>query len=220
MSSLSGRARVARWSLAVLAAVVVLAGCTRSGDGARAAPAPAGPTVAAPATSKGPDGRPVSELSSDQAPVSQLEEVRAAGSSVSEVETALSDLHAKRTPEGIVITLPDKVLFDFDKADVRPDARGVLGQIALVARHYGSAPMKVNGHTDAKGSDAYNLDLSQRRADSVKRWLVERERLGAGRIATKGFGETRPVAPNTRPDGSDNPEGRQQNRRVEVIIAA
>jgi outer membrane protein OmpA-like peptidoglycan-associated protein len=136
------------------------------------------------------------------------------------VTTALSQLGAKRTAQGIVITLPDQVLFDFDKADVKPQAAGVLAQIALVARHYPAAPMKVDGHTDAKGSPAYNLALSRRRAQAVVAWLAGREHLDAGRMRATGYGEARPVAPNTNPDGSDNPEGRRRNRRVEVIIAA
>jgi outer membrane protein OmpA-like peptidoglycan-associated protein len=204
---------------AALLAVTVagLAGCTAAGQ---QRPAAAGPAVGGPPTSRGPDGRPVSVLAGERAPVSELTEERAGASSVSQVESALSQLGAKRTPEGIVITLPDQVLFDFDKADIRPDAAGVLAQIALVARHYPAAPIKVRGHTDAKGTPTYNLDLSRRRAKAVVGWLAGREHLAAGRMRATGYGEARPVAPNTNPDGSDNPDGRRRNRRVEVIIAA
>ena len=76
---------------------------------------------------------------------------------------------------------------------------------------------EVEGHTDAKGDDAYNQRLSDRRADSVRQWLA-RQRLGSLKFSAKGFGETQPVAPNTKPDGADDPDGRQKNRRVEIVI--
>jgi outer membrane protein OmpA-like peptidoglycan-associated protein len=68
------------------------------------------------------------------------------------------------------------------------------------------------------GKDAYNQRLSERRAASVKTWLVSLEQLAAARLATSGFGARDPVAPNRKPDDSDNPEGRQLNRRVTVLI--
>jgi photosystem I P700 chlorophyll a apoprotein A2 len=211
-------ARRALAAALLAATVAALAGCTAAGQEQR--PEAAGPPAAAPPMARGSDGRPVSVLAGERAPASELTEERAGASSVSQVESALSQLGAKRTAEGIVITLPDQVLFDFDKADIKPDAAGVLGQIALVARHYPAAPIKVNGHTDAKGTPAYNLDLSKRRAQAVVGWLAGREHLAAARMRASGYGEARPVAPNTRPDGSDNPEGRRRNRRVEVVIAA
>jgi outer membrane protein OmpA-like peptidoglycan-associated protein len=208
----------ARRALAAVLLAAVLAGCSAAGQ--RDRPEAAGPTVPSPPIARGPDGRPVSVLTGERAPLSELSEERAGASSVSQVESALSQLGARRTPEGIVITLPDQVLFDFDKADIRPAAAGILAQIALVARHYPAAPIKVDGHTDAKGTPAYNLDLSRRRAQAVVGWLAGREHLAAGRMRATGYGEARPVAPNTRPDGGDNPGGRRRNRRVEVIIAA
>jgi outer membrane protein OmpA-like peptidoglycan-associated protein len=80
------------------------------------------------------------------------------------------------------------------------------------------ARYQVEGHTDAKGTDAYNDRLSQRRARSVRDWLVREAGVAPTRIGTLGFGERRPVAPNERPDGSDDPEGRQRNRRVEILV--
>jgi outer membrane protein OmpA-like peptidoglycan-associated protein len=75
----------------------------------------------------------------------------------------------------------------------------------------------LEGHTDAKGSDAYNQTLSERRARAVKDWLVTRRAI-PGAASVKGWGEQRPVAPNTKANGADHPEGRQQNRRVEVVL--
>ena len=78
--------------------------------------------------------------------------------------------------------------------------------------------MRIEGHTDGKGSPPYNQKLSVRRADAVKTWLLRQADLKKIHFVTAGFGATRPVAPNTKPDGSDDPDGRQKNRRVELII--
>ena len=114
--------------------------------------------------------------------------------------------------------LMSDVLFDFDKAELRPEADGVLRQLlAEVAARMKAPRYRVEGHTDGKGSDAYNLDLSRRRAESVKLWLTRNGGVAAASVGTEGFGRSRPVAPNTKPDGSDDPEGRQKNRRVEIV---
>jgi len=76
----------------------------------------------------------------------------------------------------------------------------------------------VEGHTDAKGTDVYNLGLSNRRARSVRDWFVKQGAVTPRDITTVGLGEGDPVAPNERPDGSDDPEGRQRNRRVEILV--
>jgi outer membrane protein OmpA-like peptidoglycan-associated protein len=81
----------------------------------------------------------------------------------------------------------------------------------------GEGSISIEGHTDSRGDDAYNQRLSLARAEAVKAYLVEKG-VAAGRLRTVGLGETRPVAPNANADGSDNEAGRQQNRRVEVIL--
>lgn len=134
------------------------------------------------------------------------------------VEATLEALDAKVTDREIRIDLSADVLFDFDKADLKPAADGDLGKVAEVARANPGTPIDVAGHTDAKGADAYNQRLSERRAEAVKTWLVERGGVEAGRIRTRGWGETRPIAPNETPGGADDPEGRQRNRRVEITI--
>jgi outer membrane protein OmpA-like peptidoglycan-associated protein len=137
---------------------------------------------------------------------------------VSDVEGALRDLGARTVGNEIVVDLPADVLFDFDKYDIRPDAATALGKLlAIVSAQAGGGPVRIEGHTDSIASDAYNQRLSEQRAGSVKSWLAERG-VSPARIRTRGFGEARPRAPNARPDGSDEPEGRQQNRRVEVFI--
>jgi outer membrane protein OmpA-like peptidoglycan-associated protein len=131
---------------------------------------------------------------------------------VQEVRQAMQALGAQESALEVKVDLPADVLFDFDKADIRSDAAAALGQLATLIRGYPSGRVEIEGHTDSKGDDAYNQRLSDRRAESVKRWLVEREGIAAGRLATRGAGESRPVADNA----SD--AGRQRNRRVEVVI--
>ena len=130
----------------------------------------------------------------------------------------VQDLQIKETDTEIRIELAADVLFDFDKADLRPSAEEALNRAATVIREKGGKSIRVEGHTDAKGSDAYNQQLSVRRAESVKAWLAATGGLGDRTISTQGFGATKPVAPNTKPDGSDDPDGRQKNRRVEILV--
>jgi outer membrane protein OmpA-like peptidoglycan-associated protein len=78
--------------------------------------------------------------------------------------------------------------------------------------------VRIEGYMDAKGSDSYNQKLSERRALSVKAWFVNKEHLRDVQYATQGFGAKNPVVPNNKPDGSDDPESRQKNRRVEIIF--
>jgi len=110
------------------------------------------------------------------------------------------------------------VLFDFDKADIRPEAADTLKRVADVIREQAKGGVTIVGHTDSKGTDAYNLPLSQRRANAVRDWLVKDAGLGSVRFQTSGEGARKPVASNTRPDGSDDPEARQKNRRVEITV--
>jgi len=108
-------------------------------------------------------------------------------------------------------------LFEFDKATLTPDAEETLKALLPLLAKAGPHPATVEGHTDAKGSDAYNQTLSEQRATTVKDWLVAHGALPAS-TPTAGWGKRKPVAPNTRPDGSDDPAGRQKNRRVEVVL--
>jgi outer membrane protein OmpA-like peptidoglycan-associated protein len=132
--------------------------------------------------------------------------------SVQEVQQAKKQLGAQETELELRVELPSDVLFDFDKADIRPNAAPTLAHVATLIRAYPAGRALMEGHTDAVSSDAYNQKLSERRAEAVKRWLVEKENIEASRLATRGLGESRPVADN-RTD-----EGRQKNRRVEVVI--
>lgn len=134
------------------------------------------------------------------------------------LKTAIHDLGAKELETEIQVELSGDVLFDFNKWDIRPDAEVSLKKIGDLIKAYQSPEVIIAGHTDAKGADDYNQVLSERRASSVKNWLCEKSGIKSQRIKTLGYGESRPIAPNTHPDNSDNPEGRQKNRRVEIVI--
>jgi outer membrane protein OmpA-like peptidoglycan-associated protein len=130
----------------------------------------------------------------------------------------IQDLQVKQTETEVHIDLAADVLFDFDKDTLKPVAQETLQKAAAIIREQTKGEVRIDGHTDAKGDDRYNLKLSERRAASVKNWLEQNGNLGARRMSTRGFGEQKAVAPNNKPDGSDDPEGRQKNRRVEITV--
>ncbi len=127
------------------------------------------------------------------------------------------NLEARETDRGVVVNLPD-VLFEFGRAELTSEARVKARGIAEVLD--GSASdrrVDVEGHADSIGSAAFNQELSERRAENVV-VALENSGVSNGRITARGYGKRYPVAPNTNPDGTDNPAGRAKNRRVEVVI--
>jgi outer membrane protein OmpA-like peptidoglycan-associated protein len=118
----------------------------------------------------------------------------------------------------VKIELPADVLFDFDKADIRPDAAVALTAAADLLKKGVVGAIKIDGHTDSKGAAAYNLTLSQNRARSVQAWFVKNGLPANQAFTLTGYGAARPKVPNARPDGSDDPNGRQTNRRVEITF--
>jgi outer membrane protein OmpA-like peptidoglycan-associated protein len=117
---------------------------------------------------------------------------------------------ARGCPE-ILLTLTG-VNFDFDKSTIKPDAAQILNQAVDELNKAKAVDVRIEGHTDSIGSEAYNLKLSQRRADAVELYLVDHG-IPAARLSTEGKGESQPVASN------DTAEGRYQNRRVEFHVA-
>ena len=127
-----------------------------------------------------------------------------------ELERALVELKARETVRGLVLTLGD-VLFDFGEAELRAGAQGNLDHvISFLADHLGRDVL-IEGFTDNSGPQKYNLSLSRRRAEAVRSRLVARG-VSPGRLVTRGYGEEHPILSNA------TPEGRQRNRRVEIII--
>jgi len=109
------------------------------------------------------------------------------------------------------------VRFKFDSAQLTEQAKDRLDNVVNALKGASDIDVRIEGHTDSLGDANYNLKLSKDRAKSVKRYLVDHG-IEADRLTTEGYGETRPVAPNTMPDGSDNPDGRAKNRRVELHV--
>ena len=110
------------------------------------------------------------------------------------------------------------VNFDFDKSDLRPDAIAILNEAIEILKRYPDLKVEVAGHTDSKGTDAYNQALSERRARAVYDYLTSNGIDASRLVGPNGYGESRPIAPNENEDGSDNPEGRAKNRRTELNV--
>ena len=109
------------------------------------------------------------------------------------------------------------IFFDFDDFSITHEAKIELERLTLIMKKYPSLFIEIIGHTDSKGSDLYNKKLSGKRAQSVRKYLMDHE-IETEKLAIKEVGEKKPIAINTNPDGSDNPEGRKYNRRAEINI--
>jgi outer membrane protein OmpA-like peptidoglycan-associated protein len=130
-----------------------------------------------------------------------------------EMQADLEGAKVERVGEGIKITFDSGILFDVNKATLRPVAKTNLDKMAVILNKYPDTNILIEGHTDATGTDELNLELSRNRASSVSNYLAG---LGVdpSRFTTMGYGESQPIATN------DTEEGRQQNRRVELAIMA
>jgi OOP family OmpA-OmpF porin len=123
----------------------------------------------------------------------------------------------EETPEETSISLAADVLFEYDRADLSADADARLDQLADQLSDLGPRQVTIGGHTDDHGEAAYNQGLSERRAESVRAALDARLD-DEFTFEVAGYGEAQPVAPNQNRDGSDNPDGRALNRRVQVTF--
>ena len=128
-----------------------------------------------------------------------------------DLQRQIEELNARETDRGLVVTLGD-LLFETGKSELKGGAAGNLNKLAVFLNEYPDRFVLIEGHTDDVGSDESNFSLSQRRANSVQSFLVG-QGIAAARLSTSGLGEGSPVA------GNDTATGRQQNRRVEVIIS-
>ncbi|MGI5204001.1 OmpA family protein [Spirillospora sp. CA-108201] len=123
-----------------------------------------------------------------------------------------------RGDDSIAYTINADVLFDFGKAGIKPAAEAEPTKIAesIGKEVPAGAAIQVDGRTDAKGDPASNQTLSERRAQAIVGWLAAKGGIDRSRLKATGYGETKPAAPNTRPDGSDDPGGHAKNRRVVI----
>ncbi|MGE3538769.1 MAG: OmpA family protein [Candidatus Tectimicrobiota bacterium] len=137
-------------------------------------------------------------------------QAQAATRQAQQLQQELAALQAKQTERGMVLTLGD-VLFETGKADLRAGALQNLYPLTTFLQKYPERQVMIEGHTDSQGSADSNLDLSQRRAESVQSFLLQNS-IEPARVTARGYGETTPVASNT------TAAGRQQNRRVEIVL--
>ena len=110
----------------------------------------------------------------------------------------------------------ENVYYDFDKADLKPESFPALDEIVRMLNTYPNMVIELSAHTDSKGSDKYNMNLSDARAKSVVDYLVSKG-IAPERLQSKGYGESKPIEPNTI-NGKDNPAGREKNRRTEFKV--
>lgn len=136
------------------------------------------------------------------------------------LETSSLDRSYRRVEdtEDVRVTLATDVLFEFGSARLGPKAKGALAEAAEEIRDLDGGAVTIEGHTDTKGTAAYNLTLSGRRAQAVRTVLSDVLAGDGPPLAATGRGEAEPVAANTKADGADSPEGRARNRRVEIRI--
>jgi outer membrane protein OmpA-like peptidoglycan-associated protein len=130
-----------------------------------------------------------------------------------ELDEELAGAKVERVGEGIKITFDSGILFDVAKASLRSEAQANLANLATVLNKYADTNVLVEGHTDADGTEEYNLTLSKQRAQSVANYLAGLQ-VDATRLTIMGYGEGQPIASN------ESTDGKQQNRRVEIAIMA
>jgi len=130
----------------------------------------------------------------------------------------MKGVRVERRGAHVVVGMRGRILFDYDRARLRPNAYATLARIAAaLQQYYPYSPLRIVGHTDSHGDAAYNYRLSRARASSVLQGF-QQYGIPYHRLQIVGYGETRPIAPNSFPDGRDNPAGRQANRRVEIVV--
>ena len=130
-----------------------------------------------------------------------------------EIKQTVPGATVSREGEGIIVKFDSGILFDIDKTSVKADAQTSLKQLAVSLQNNPQTNILIVGHTDSTGTASHNMSLSVRRANAVKSFLVQ-QGVGGPRLTTQGKGETEPIASNS------TPEGRTQNRRVEIVIVA
>lgn len=130
-----------------------------------------------------------------------------------EIKTTIPDAKVERVGEGIVVEFSSKVLFGFDKSTLSGEAKASLDKLVKILKEYPDTNIELQGHTDSKGTEAYNQELSIKRASAVANYLATKA-ITSGRVTLKGFGESSPKYEN------DTEEGRALNRRVEFLITA
>ncbi len=203
-------------SLTCISVISALCACGQKPDEPAAQQQQASPVQASTAETPQPQPEPVAPSAPAPASAPATAQNSTAAAQGSSLTAQSSSLSGTETGFNIQINLSSDVLFDFDKAELKPEADSELQKAADIIRQKGKGLILISGYTDSKGTDAYNKRLSLARAQAVKNWF-EAQGLHQN-YQTEGLGAANPVAPNANDDGSDNPEGRAKNRRVEIIV--
>jgi outer membrane protein OmpA-like peptidoglycan-associated protein len=130
-----------------------------------------------------------------------------------QIKNDIPGAKVERVDEGIKVEFNEKILFAFSKSDLGDSAKDNLNKLVAILNKYPNTNIEIQGHTDSRGTDEYNMALSLRRANAVRDYLAS-QGIAATRMTTRGFGESAPAYSN------DTPEGMAQNRRVEFLITA
>lgn len=130
-----------------------------------------------------------------------------------DIEKEVEGVKVERIEEGIDVTFDSGILFGFDKSELNANSKTNIAKLGRILNEYPDTRLTIQGHTDSKGNENYNQQLSSKRANAVRDYLVANG-VKAGRLSTASYGESAPVATN------ETEEGRAQNRRVEVVIVA
>ena len=130
-----------------------------------------------------------------------------------QIKNDIPGAKVERVEEGIKVEFNEKILFAFSKSDLGESAKNNLNKLVAILNQYPNTNIEIQGHTDSRGTDEYNMGLSQRRANTVRDYLASQGIVGT-RMTTRGFGESAPAYSN------DTPDGMAQNRRVEFLITA
>ena len=130
-----------------------------------------------------------------------------------QIKNDIPGAKVERVDEGIKVEFNEKILFAFSKSDLGDSAKDNLNKLVAILNKYPNTNIEIQGHTDSRGTDEYNMGLSLRRANAVRDYLAA-QGIAATRMTTRGFGESAPAYSN------DTPEGMAQNRRVEFLITA
>ncbi len=136
---------------------------------------------------------------------------------IKQSDTLIQDIALKKIPMQAIVL--ENIYYEFDKWDLTEAAKKIIDSTLYpILRDNPKLIVEISSHTDSKGNDNYNKKLSQKRAESVVNYLTQEKGIDPARLVAKGYGESKPIAPNTNPDGSDNPEGRAKNRRTEFKV--
>lgn len=130
-----------------------------------------------------------------------------------QIKNDIPGAKVERVDEGIKVEFNEKILFAFSKSDIGDSAKDNLNKLVAILNKYPNTNIEIQGHTDSRGTDEYNMGLSLRRANAVRDYL-QSQGIAGTRMTTRGFGESAPAYSN------DTPEGMAQNRRVEFLITA